>query len=329
MELSISQAIHLLLMSHRAVSVPHLGVFRAEYKPASIDHVGGIIRPPSRFVTFEAGEEPANTLLADFLTRRHPDAGLEQVMNAIATFADEIRNQPESHPVLEIPELGRFYKNFENKIQFVSDFSEPGSTHHGLPELHYHPIDRRTVAEAPEQPIAPPTAKAVQQRKPVKFLPWVVAFVALVVASFIYYSLNYQKSAQQSETFRMNEPPTTEVVDESKPTETPDKVPDPVTTNDVANAGDAVVRESEDTDAASLPPGVQQCVIIIGAYSTKEGANAAVKKLVEYGFAVYSDKRRGVTRVGASVLYENDAQVDEALTFLQREFDPDAFILKK
>ena len=337
MEISIGQAIHLLLVAHRAVSVPDLGTFSTDYKPASIDHVNGIIRPPSKFVSFEPSVDSKNTILTDYLVSRYPDATRREITEAIAEFVDSIRNHPETTSVVEVADLGRFYKNFENKIQFVSDFNESGRENPGLPDLKFHPVDRRSPEEPASQSVSADSSKSTpkEQRSNnlYKLLPWAFGFLLLISASGIYYKWKTKTSPSPAETARINETP-------DRLEETYDEFANPKSDPEVSeiekNAETAAFESEEadnsqipDTDAASLPPGVRQCVIIIGAYSTKEGANAAVKKLVDLGFAVFRDKRRGMTRVGARMLYENEQQVSDALTFLRREFDPDAFILEK
>ncbi|MGA1583190.1 MAG: SPOR domain-containing protein [Saprospiraceae bacterium] len=338
MEISIAQAIHLLLITHPSVSVPGLGTFRADYKPASIDHVGGIIRPPSRFVTFDTTEDAGQSLLEDFLKRVRPEQSAEEIEAAIRTFAEEIRHHPENSKVVEVPELGRFYKNFENKIQFVSDFQEPGKDMHGLPDLQFHPIDRR-AEETPAPAVAAPEfdrkSVARERRSWMPALPWIFGFLLLVAASLIYYTWTQNpdilaESARLSD-IEVSEAPEkagTEPADNETPEPAQRAIADEV--QDVSDEEENVSQDSDaDSDAASLPPGVRKCVIIIGAFSTKEGANAAVRRLLDLGFDVYSDSKRGVTRIGAQLLYDDQETIDQALSYLRREFDPDAFILKK
>lgn len=341
MDINVAEAINHLLYDYQTVAVPGLGAFVSEYHPATIDHIEGIIHPPSKSVTFNRRLAVNDGVLYNHLQKCYPGATYEDLQEAVKDYVSAIKGRLKSQEIVDIPEVGRLYQDFENKIQFLQEPTNFNKDSYGLPELHFYPIlrSRKEASAAKPAPAAKANANATATAaRPstnwasllYTLLPYLFGLALLIVAVTIY--LNRQNPNQKPEDFsetRLNQKPpqaqepVADLSEEAPPAEY-DEITGP--SGDAPLSGNA---PPEDTDAPSLPPGTRKCIIIIGAFSTDAGVKRSVKKLYDLGFDVYTDRNRGLTRVGAQFLYEEDSEVDKALRFLRKEFERAAFVLEE
>lgn len=115
----LSRMIKELIMDNDRVSLPGLGVFAAEFVPASFSDKGYVINPPYRRLYFR-GRKADDTLLVDFYAL-HNDVDPQKASEVVANSVAEIRKVLEAKRVVEFPGLGKLRATKEKTLFFVSD----------------------------------------------------------------------------------------------------------------------------------------------------------------------------------------------------------------
>lgn len=115
----LSRMIKELALTHDRITLPGLGVFAAEFVPASFSDKGYVINPPYRRLYFR-GRQGDDTLLQDMYARIN-DTDAETAAKMIASTVSDIRKQLDSKRMVELPGLGKLRATKENTLFFVSE----------------------------------------------------------------------------------------------------------------------------------------------------------------------------------------------------------------
>lgn len=107
--ISISEHIEYLIHRHDCVVVPGWGAFIAQYQPAQLDAVKGIINPPTRCVVFNASVTHNDGLLITSITRRE-SITYDEATKAIANEVEVMRYQLEHDKEVALGHIGVFRK---------------------------------------------------------------------------------------------------------------------------------------------------------------------------------------------------------------------------
>ena len=174
MSVLIIEDIKDILFEKKEVTIPAIGTFVGTYKSASIDGVSGQIAPPALDVVFDNNALVNDGILFDFVQKKYSLSAYESDV-AIETFAKEIKATFDKNEIVIIPQIGRLYRDFAQKIQFLPDKTNFNTDSFALPTVQFYPVSRtkaevQSVVEkgessvAPSQPLAAlsPTMDAIQ-----------------------------------------------------------------------------------------------------------------------------------------------------------------------
>lgn len=140
-----------LLYEHNSVIIPALGGFVTSYKPASIDHVQGVIFPPSKDLKFNRYLTINDGVFIQHLCNRKGWTK-EEAEQAIAIWVRDLKNSLERKEMIEFPNVGRLYLDFEGAFQFLPDNTNYNKTSYGLPTVGFYPVTRNRQAPSTEAP---------------------------------------------------------------------------------------------------------------------------------------------------------------------------------
>lgn len=176
MQIDIAAHIEKLLFLHDTLAIPGFGGFTATRAPAAVDYAGGAVNPPAKTLSFSENLAVDDGILVDDLVRTH-HISAEEAAEAIREFVEHMQNQLGQREIVTLPGIGRLYKNYVQKIQFLPDATNFHAGSYGLPPLQFSPIARsREVAEkqpdaaaesaaTPPAPEAPPPAREEKETK--------------------------------------------------------------------------------------------------------------------------------------------------------------------
>lgn len=164
MQIDIANHIEKLLFEHDTVIIPGFGGFTASRSPSQVDYAGGNAIPPSKTLSFNENLKVDDGILVYDVARAHGISN-EEARVAIQRYVERTVIQLNAREIVALPGVGRLYKNYEQKIQFLPDANNLNRDAFGLPPIQFSPIARsREVAGAPEPAVAPEpvpvTAKA-------------------------------------------------------------------------------------------------------------------------------------------------------------------------
>ena len=139
--INLSDDIKELLMAHGSVVVPGFGAFTSTYKPAVADGVMGQVSPPSVHLAFDPNLQVNDGKLVEHIRERHRISATA-AQEAIAMFTLAASAQFEQSEVVVLPEIGRLYRDFSGKIQFLPDGTNFNAESFGLPTVQFYPVSR-------------------------------------------------------------------------------------------------------------------------------------------------------------------------------------------
>ncbi|MCB0534352.1 MAG: hypothetical protein H6574_16465 [Lewinellaceae bacterium] len=159
MQIDIAAHIEKLLFLHDTLAIPGFGGFTASRTPATVDYAGGAVTPPAKTLNFSENLSIDDGILVDELVKAH-GISLDDARAAIQAFVQQMQEQLDQREIVTLPGIGRLYKNYVQKIQFLPDATNFHAGSYGLPPLQFSPIARsREVVEKP-QPTPEPAAAA-------------------------------------------------------------------------------------------------------------------------------------------------------------------------
>ncbi len=156
MQIDIANHIEKLLFEHDTVIIPGFGGFTATKSPSSVDTAAGSVLPPAKLLVFNENLKIDDGILVYDIARTH---GLENTtaQMLIQEFVEKTTAQLNARDIVTLPGVGRLYKNYEQKVQFLPDTTNFNPDAFGLPPLQFSPLARsREVADIPAAPTPPP-----------------------------------------------------------------------------------------------------------------------------------------------------------------------------
>ncbi len=155
MQIDIAAHIEKLLFLHDTLNIPAFGGFTASRAPAKVDYAGGAVVPPTKTLTFSENLSIDDGILVDDLVKTH-QISIDEAREAIAQFVEQTQSQLNQREIVTLPGIGRLYKNYVQKIQFLPDATNFHAGSYGLPPLQFSPIARSR--ELSDQPAAAASA---------------------------------------------------------------------------------------------------------------------------------------------------------------------------
>lgn len=160
--MNVDMAAHIerLLFMHDTLVIPGLGGFTASRTPASIDYASNTVSPPAKMLTFTENLTTDDGLLVEDIAQTH-GISLEEARRLVQEFVEQIQQRLNQRDIVSLPGVGRLYKNYLQKIQFLPDTTNFNANSYGLPLLQFSPIARaRESTAAPEASTTTPAPAA-------------------------------------------------------------------------------------------------------------------------------------------------------------------------
>ncbi len=340
MEIDIAPYIKDLLYKHNNLVIPGFGNFILTYASSTIDHVQGMLHPPNKQINFDNNLITNDGKLLALIQEKH-QLTTEDATAIINSYVSKIKAQLGQREMVEIPAVGRLYKDFENNIQFISDSTNFRKESFGLPSINFYPILRektptlatKTAAKTTATPkVASTTRTAKKESKSFldnlmlnKWLPYLLLGLLVIFGTCLIYPRLSNKTDAASIESRINQKP---IKSETEETEDPrEDIVDRQIEETLAEE-----EEQIDTESITVDPNQKECIVSIGVFSVKENAAKLIQKIFTQGYDAYKEdfKRNGksYTKVGVQFAYETDQELKDKLNKIKRDY-PNAVIIKQ
>ena len=346
------------LFENHSVVIPDFGAFITTYRPAQIEPVKGLIHPPSRSIEFVDRYESNSALLLEYI-RRHYNMEQKEVTSLVRAYVESLHIALEKREILSFPNIGRLYKDFEDQYQFIQESTNYLEEAFGLPTIHFFPIQRsrdvkeKIAAIRKEIPQVPQTAVVQRPQAWRKYIPAMMAAATVLFAVALFVFQQGQAADEPnaikmpvSET-RINQKPAEaiQVPLEQPPTEDSESLVVEIPEEDQESAYQSETETTQaekseepgeettpdiivDTEAPTIAPDQHYAIIIVGAFSKKEGAMERSEELFRLGYDVYTDKSGNLTRIGVQFPFDHGKEVREELRKLRKKYSTKAYVLK-
>ena len=330
MYIDVAKHIGELLYTNNRVIIPELGAIVATYQSASIDHVQGLISPPSKKLSFNENLLMNDGLLVDYVKRKNK-ISLKEAVNVVSQFVLDTKKKLNNKEIVILPKIGRLYKDYENSLRFLQDATNFNPKVYGLPTLNFYPILRSQDAPNPkrEKPVRLVAKKNNGIRRSLSkkiasvFIP---VFVGIVAVVFTIGLFNKQKQTVENSLAIQKIP-----INENRLNKKPSL--DNLSFFDgISIDGQENISKNKTKPTPQIPvfsDQINEAVIIVGVFSKKSGVQKKVKEIYDFGYDAFQDKKGKLTRVGVRFEYEKKSEIKEMLSVVRRNFDSRAWILEE
>lgn len=352
MQIDIPAHIEKLLYLHDALVIPGFGGFTATRTPAATDYAGGSVHPPAKTLAFSENLTIDDGLLTADIADTH-SITTEDAGNAVGEFVEKMRQLLDQREIVTLPGVGRLYKNYVQKIQFLPDATNFNAASYGLPPLQFSPIARSREVEQtpagtssssvytppPSTPTPPPPSMPEPTYSPEregggsKAGAIAGVFVLLVALAAAFWYWQHRKQAQAI----AEDMPTEEVV--STPAPAPSTAPAPAPsksettttpeTEEKASQASLKQKEKEAKEQLNLAKNGRECILIIATLSSDENAAKLRQLLQEEDYQEYYEKRGSAHLVGVRFKYLKASEIDEKKKALSALTGVNVIVVKK
>lgn len=167
MQVDIAQHVERLLFEHETVIIPTFGGFTATRSPASLDAVGGTIAPPSKTLAFNENLTVDDGILAHDIAHTH-GISEDEARELLSSFVESTREALDQREIVTLPGIGRLYKNYAQKVQFLPDTTNFNTDSFGLPKIQFASVPRGSSDAAETKPASPAPATATTSAQEVQ-----------------------------------------------------------------------------------------------------------------------------------------------------------------
>lgn len=338
MALDLAPHIEKLIFLHDTLIIPGFGGFTASRSAASVDYAGGMVMPPSRNLSFNENLTVDDGILANDVGRTY-GISHEQARLAVHEFVDQMQRQLNQREIINLPGVGRLYKNYIQKIQFLPDGTNFNTESYGLPPLQFSPIARsRSVEEPSLASPAPPVTQqsAVSSASPVfdearsgtrrrgaagaRTIFGILLLLGAVTLGLWYLRYNRQddKKADQPAIEQQEKPGATAdpaPLDEDTPRTQPaqpesvQEVPEPL-----VNKPNKAAREADVVPSADS--GQKECILVVATLQDETNVRRLTNMLESRGYEVYHVVKNG-HQVGIRFPYGDITEVRDKILDLK------------
>ena len=343
MNIDVAKAIKELLYQHDAVILPGLGGFTSTPVTAVVDYVQGTVQPPARKVEFNTNLVINDGILVNHIQKTELVTAQEATV-AIEEYVAGIKEALEQREIIDIPQVGRLYKDYEKKIRFIPEGTNFEVGSYGLPPVKFNPVRRKKQASgkgSQSKTIPHPAAAAntPTMAKPTpppsgwaeKALPWLIVAAAILLAFSLFLWLRDGDS----------QPPQAGLPQERVNIKPGTEAPPPSTTDDPANSemeSDPGIAETP-APADSPPPSDKPAenteeqthnaptatndnfFVVIHSFGSPKNAKRFARQLKRAGYTPVTKMYRGLHRVGVEVPASGQNELDDLLQTLGKKFN--------
>ncbi len=141
MEIKISEDIKELIYEHGSVVIPGLGSFSGDYKSAAIDNIQGQLAPPALEIVFNPNNVLNDGVLLDYIKKKY-HVLTHEAQKAIDDFTEGVIQTFKKHEIVVIPDVGRLYRDYSDKVRFLPENTNFNTDAFGLPTVQFYPVSR-------------------------------------------------------------------------------------------------------------------------------------------------------------------------------------------
>lgn len=330
MQIDIPAHIEKLLYLHDSLVIPGFGGFTATRTPATTDYVGGTVNPPSKTLVFSENLMVDDGLLTADIAVAH-GISKEDAGRAVEEFVEKMKALLDQREIVTLPGVGRLYKNYVQKIQFLPDATNFNSTAYGLPPLQFSPIARsREITgstPAPEAQALPPTPPAPPMPEPT-YAPertgggsgWGTALGIVLLLTALAAGIWYWKFRDKPNS-ESTDKPETEITEKKTPsageTLKPEPAPEKSSPESDKKDTDKLAKESLEEKEKSAREKVnvarngRECILVIASLSDKTNADKLRRLLEEEGYEEYYQFNGKAHVVGIRFQYLKASEIEE------------------
>lgn len=345
MQEDLSKYIAELLYQHDRLSIPGLGSFELSHAPALVDQVQGQVSAPSKAVRFNENLVLDDGVLVAYLQSKN-NWELAEAQQWLEKAVEDIKRMLSQREIVELPGVGRFFRNFEKQLQFVAESSNFNIDAYGLQVVKGQLIPRSREEKIPavqaRVPVPPPVTKTSASAKTDEVvggiakwfqtnLSWLLALTLVIVALAVYL-LFIRSNATLPDPVadvpqeRLNASPSKE---SAAPIEEPIKVDPPQSRDEISTPTPPQESDQIDTEAPTIAPEEHTAVIAVGLFGNPENVQRLMQRLSEDGYAPVSRDEGTNTRIGVSVRFEKEAELQAVLREVKKEYTKSAFLLSR
>jgi nucleoid DNA-binding protein len=300
-----------LLYRYECVIIPGFGAFLTQYQSARIDETTHTFYPPGKTVSFNRQLQTNDGLFANYVASVE-NCSYETALQQIRNFTGKISLQLSEREVVSIKNIGDFYLNDENSVQFIpSDKENFNTVSFGLSSFSSPRISREVYKE---------TVEALEEKTPLFFTPEkreskpylkyaAIALIALTVSGLGGLKL-YERQVQKYN-----------FVEKQKANTLLD--------NQIQEAT-FIIENPLPVLNLTLPKQIGKYHIVAGAFRVEENAVNTLHRLLEKGYAA---KSIGVNKYGLHMVvynsFEDRLEARKQLFEIQRSENKDAWLLVK
>jgi hypothetical protein len=201
MQIDLASHIEKLIFLHDTVVVPNLGAFVASRIPSTTDDSGAnnVINPPARALAFNETLVYDDGLLTGDIAQSLGISS-DEARNLVQTEVEGLQHRLNQREIVSLNGIGRLYKNYVQKIQFLPDSANFSTESYGLPPLQFSSITHSREVSEPQTPLpaenhytpppaAPTTADTAQPETPANRARWVtpllVSLLLVLIAAVV------------------------------------------------------------------------------------------------------------------------------------------------
>ncbi len=347
MNLDVGKAIKELLFENPSVIVPGLGGFTSTPEHATVDYVQGVVLPPSKKLDFNPNLVINDGMLVHHLQQSNVIT-FQEAGEAVSRFVDNVKQALERREIVEIPQVGRLYKDYEQKIRFMPEGTNFNATTFGLPTIQFSPVTRERRVETPASeasPVAavtkpaqgkaapPPPPPLAEEKKASAFawsqnlMPWLVLLSAVVLAASIYLifsgenpsaanlpvdkeRLNVKPKVEEDAPIAESTEPESNTAIPAAPAETP-STKTPATTSETP--------QTKTTEPPSANNS-QSVYIVIHSFGVQSNATKFAQALTRDGYSPEIRKVGNLQRVGIVFPYKSQQDIRDQINLLGKKY---------
>ncbi len=351
MQIDIPAHIEKQLFLRDAIIIPGLGGFTATPTASTVDYVGGSVTPPGKTLTFSENLTTDDGILIQDIAQTH-GISTEEARHVVDEFTEKTQQLLNQREIVTLPRIGRLYKNYVQRIQFLPDAANFNAESYGLPPLQFSPIARsREVSNPPvaseavsnpssssssvvQTPVPAPVALPntvtaeyePESRSSANWATFLAVFLLLGAGGMGIWYWQQQKAKRLTNANQTEQPvESTEKSDKpvrkSKPTASEETVVTDITAPPDEPSPEAVAAAEKRMQAAreaieKTAVDGRECVLVVATLQDRNNADRLVQKLKKEGHQVYFFQKSGF-QVGIQFRYHNLSEVQDKIVALQ------------
>lgn len=333
MQQEIGQYIAELLYKHDRLSIPGFGSLELGHAPALLDQIQGQINAPAKEIKFKSDLVMDDGLLVNYLMDKK-GWSLEQCQAWVNEQVVSLQNALEGREIVELSGLGRFFKNFENELQFVAENNNFNTNSFGLQPVMAHAVNHKV-----EERTTLKTTLGDQPKKEVKKdlnggwlkknLWWLTTLAILLISLSVFLIIlqgrqNKPVADINVPVERLNTSPS-KVLDEEAEDLEAENTLEPEEGSQLDNV--PATEDEIDTEEPSVIPEGHTAIVAVGLFKSKDNVQKLLEQLTKDGFSPITEEEGEMTRVGVSIRFEKERELAKIHRELRRKYTDSAFIM--